>query len=48
LLQKGTGKYDRFRTPRLDSFHEETAGSTTELPSYSIELEMALTDGGQS
>jgi hypothetical protein len=40
-LQKGMEKFDRFRTPRLDSFDKETTGGTAELPSYSAELEMA-------
>jgi hypothetical protein len=34
-------KFDRFRTPRLDSFDKETTGGTAELLSYSAELEMA-------
>jgi hypothetical protein len=34
-------KFDRFRTPQLDSFDKETTGGTAELPSYSAELEMA-------
>jgi hypothetical protein len=44
-LRKGTGKFDRFRTPRLDSFHMETTGSTVELLSYSSELDMASISG---
>jgi hypothetical protein len=44
-LQKGTGKFDRFRTPRLDSFDMEATGGMVELLSYSSELDMASIGG---
>jgi hypothetical protein len=44
-LRKGTIKYARFWIPQLDSFVMGTTGSTTELRSYSFELEMTSTDG---
>jgi hypothetical protein len=44
---EGNEKFDRYRTPRLDSFDMDTTGGTVELLSYSTELEMAPIGGAQ-
>jgi hypothetical protein len=46
-LRKETEKFDRFRTPRLESFDMEATGGTVELLSYSAEFDMASIGGGE-